>query len=342
LKHLITGGSGFLGNLIMRRLLDQGEDVKILDIWKDNDHPDDVEFVNCDIRDRDGVHKAMKDIDIVHHNVALVPLTKSGKTFWDVNVIGSQIAAEEALKVGVHGFIHMSSSALYGDVENFPINNKTPVKPIEIYGKAKLAGEEIVSTTFAKSKMPLIVVRPRTILGEGRLGIFQILFDWIKDNTNIYVIGSGEVKFQFVHAHDLMDAYMLAYDLGKSGEYNVGAERFGTLRSVLENVIEYAGSTSRVKSLPVNLTIGTLTILDWLKLSPLAPWHYLTYHKEFYFDVKPLLDLGWNPNYSNNEMFCESYDWFIKNFDSIKLDKNTSAHRKPVKEVILKAVRWFS
>ena len=115
-------------------------------------------------------------------------------------------------------------------------------------------------------------------------------FYWIKDNKNVYVIGSGNEKFQFVHAHDLMDAYMLAYEIGKPGKYNVGADSFGTLRNALENIIEYAGSTSQVKSLPVNLTIATLTILDWLRLSPLAPWHYLTYHKEFYFDMSKFQD----------------------------------------------------
>ena len=113
MKHLITGGSGFLGNLIMHQLLKDGEDVKILDIWKSKNHPDDVEFIDCDIRDRDGVRRAMKGIDIVHNNVALVPLTKSGKLFWDVNVNGSMISAEEASKAGVSAFVHMSSSAIY-------------------------------------------------------------------------------------------------------------------------------------------------------------------------------------------------------------------------------------
>ena len=95
MKHLVTGGSGFLSNLIVRRLLEKGETVKILDIWKAKNNPSEVEFIDCDIRNREGVSRAMKDIDIVHHNVALVPLTKSGKKFWDVNVTGTQIAAEE-------------------------------------------------------------------------------------------------------------------------------------------------------------------------------------------------------------------------------------------------------
>ena len=128
-----------------------------------------------------------------------------------------------------------------------------------------------VLDTLENSSISTIVVRPRTILGEGRLGIFQILFDWIKDSKNVYVIGSGDVKFQFIHAHDLMSAYMLIYKSEKSGKYNVGTDSFKTLRDAIENVILHAGTTSKVKSLPEFLTINSLRILDVLGLSPLAP-----------------------------------------------------------------------
>lgn len=341
MKHLVTGGSGFLGNLIARRLWERGETVKILDIWEDPTRPSDIEFINCDIRDREGVAKAMQGVDIVHHNVALVPLTKSGNKFWEVNVEGSKIAAEEASKAGVKSFIHMSSSALFGDAK-CPITNNTPPKAIEIYGKAKLAGELAVRDVCESTGLPLIVIRPRTILGEGRLGIFQILFEWIQEGKNVYVIGNGNVQFQFVHAHDLMDAYLLALDLGQPGIYNVGTNRFGTLREGLEHLITYAGTSSEVKSLPTGLTIETLQFLDWIGLSPLAPWHYLTYHKEFYFDVEPLLNLGWKPKYSNDEMFQESYDWFRQNYDKIQAEKAGSAHRRPVKEKLLWLLKQIS
>ena len=341
MKHLVTGGSGFLGNLIARRLWERGEDVKILDIWEDPTRPAEIEFIQCDIRDVEGVETAMKGVDIVHHNVALVPLTKSGDKFWQVNVEGSKIAAEAAAKAGVQGFIHMSSSALFGNA-NCPITNETIPKPIEIYGRAKYAGELAVREVFEREKLPLIVIRPRTILGEGRLGIFQILFEWIQENKNVYVIGSGNVQFQFVHALDLMDAYLLALDLGKPGIYNVGTDRFGTLREGLENLIQSAGTQSQVKSLPESLTIGTLRLLDIVGLSPLAPWHYLTYHKPFYFDVEPLLQLGWKPKYSNDEMFQESYDWFQKNYNQLIAEKAGSAHRRPVKEKLLWLLKQIS
>jgi nucleoside-diphosphate-sugar epimerase len=342
MKHLITGGSGFLGNLIMRQLISDGEEVKVLDIWKDINHPKDVEFIKCDIRDREGLRNAMRDVDIVHHNVALVPLTKSGKLFNDVNVNGSRIAAEEAKKADVSAFIHMSSSAIYGAVDKFPITENTKTTPIEIYGSAKLAGEEAVLSVLSKTDVSTIIIRPRTILGQGRLGIFQILFDWINEGKNVYVIGSGNVKFQFIHAHDLMSAYMLLLKKGKSGKYNVGTDNFGTLRNAIENVITHANSKSKVKSLPQNITITTLKFADWLGISPLAPWHYLTYHKEFYFDITELKRIGWEPKYSNDLMFSESYDWFIKNRHQSKLAFNSSPHRKPVKESILKIVKWLS
>jgi nucleoside-diphosphate-sugar epimerase len=342
MTHLVTGGSGFLGNLIARRLLERGDRLKVLDIWEDKTRPKEIEFVDCDILNREGVANAMKGVEIVHHNVALVPLTKSGSKFWDINVEGSRLAAEEAVKAGVKAFIHMSSSALFGAPETLPITDATPMRPLEIYGRAKLAGEMAVREVCAKAGLPLIVIRPRTILGEGRLGIFQILFEWIRDGNNVYVIGDGRNKFQFVHAHDLMDAYMLALNLGKPGVYNVGAAEFGTVREAIEGVIANAQSPSRVKSLPAGLTIRSLQALDMLGLSPLAPWHYLTYHKPFYFDVSNLLAMGWTPKYSNDAMFRESYDWFKNNYNKLAAEKAGSAHRRPVKEGLLRLLKKIS
>ena len=162
-------------------------------------------------------------------------------------------------------------------------------------------------------------------------------------------LATATKKFQFVHAHDLMDAYMLAMDAGRPGVYNVGTNQFGTLREALDHVIVHGKSTSRVASLPAGLTINTLRVLDWLRLSPLAPWHYLTYHKAFHFDVQPLLDLGWKPRYSNDAMFRESWDWFVQNKDRIAAEDAASPHRSKVKaaltgftqEVFVSSARWW-
>ncbi len=340
--HLVTGGSGFLGNLIARRLRERGEGVRVLDIWEDPSRPHDIEFVRADVCDRSAVADALRGVAVVHHTAALVPLTKARQAFVAVNVRGSRIVAEEAVKVGAEAFVHMSSSAVFGAPESCPITAQTSPNPIEPYGKAKLAGEQAVQAVCHQSGLPLIVIRPRTILGEGRLGIFQILFEWIREGRNVYVIGGGDTLFQFVHAFDLIDAYMLALQGGAPGTYHVGTDRFGTLRQGLENLVAYAGTRSRVRSLPVSPTITTLRILDRLGVCPLAPWHYLTYHKAFYFDVAPLLRMGWTPRYSNDEMFRESYDWFNTRYASSGCRGAASAHRSPVREGLLWIVRKLS
>ncbi|MDR1946524.1 MAG: NAD-dependent epimerase/dehydratase family protein [Desulfovibrio sp.] len=342
--HLITGGSGFMGTLITANLLAAGEKVRILDVWKADRFPADAEFIQADILDQDAVARAMRGVDVVHHNAALVPLNKAGDKYWQVNVGGSIVAAEQAVKAGVSYFIHMSSSAVFGD-SLCPITTQTMPSPVETYGRSKVESERAVKAVCGIAKLPLVIIRPKTIMGAGRLGIFQILFDWISSNHNIYVVGNGANIFQFSHAQDLMDAYMLVMSKKKEGIYNVGAKDFSTMRSALENLIRYAGSRSKVKSLPVNLSIRILSALDKLGLSPLAPWHYLTYHKDSYFDVGPLINLGWEPKYSNDALLYESYDWFINNHDKIiytTYKESGSPHRSALKQRMLYILKLFS
>jgi nucleoside-diphosphate-sugar epimerase len=341
---LVTGGSGFLGALITQRLLARGELVTMLDIWDDPQRPQrlNATFRRGDVCDRAAVAEAMRGVAVVHHTAALVPLSKAGDLFRRVNVEGSRIVAEEAVHAGAQVFVHMSSSALFGNHPPGPVAEATPYSPVESYGRSKLEGELAVREICEKAGLPLIVVRPRTILGFGRLGIFKILFDWIREGRAVYVIGSGNILYQFVHANDLMIAYMLAMDQGREGVFNVGTDRFGTLRESLEHLITHAGTASRVRSLPQSLTIGGLQLLDRLGLSPLAPWHYLTYHKELHFDVTPLLEMGWRPQYSNDEMFQETYDWFIANQETLRGQGQGGANSSPVKEGILWLLKKLS
>lgn len=341
MKHLITGGSGFLGNTIGKRLLQTEGEVVSLDIWEAPDRPQEIEFVLGSVLDRDLIRRLMKGVDVVHHTAALVPLTKAGRDFQAVNADGSRIVAEEAAKAGVKYFVHTSSSAIFGKPP-CPASNDSPLHPVDIYGQSKLDAEKNVGEVARQAGMPLIVVRPRTLVDIGRLGIFQILFDWIKEGRNIYVLGDGQNKIQFLHAVDLIDCYMLLCKLEKPGYYNVGTDGYDTLQKTLENLIEHAGTASKVRHLPKDLAVNSLQLLDVMGLSPLAPWHYLTYGEDFYFDLTPLTELGWKPRYSNDEMFRECYDYFIEHFDEMSRAKDGSAHRKRVKEKLLWVLKKLS
>ena len=343
MKHLITGGSGFIGNLVARRLRERGEEVRVLDIWEDPSRPRDIEFVECSVLNREGVAYAMRGVDVVHHNAALVAQTNAGRRYRDVNVEGSRVVAEEASRAGARALIHTSSTSVYGIPPSGPITASTPTNPVEPYGRSKLEGERVVDELCRRHGMTLITIRPRATLGAGRLGIFEVLFEWIRENRNVYVIGSGNIRFQFIHAHDLMDFYMLALDSDRSGTYNVGTDSFGTLRGDLEALIERAGSTSRVRSLPEGLAINALRVLYWMRVSPLVPWHFLTYHKECFFDVQPLLEMGWKPSHSNLDMLQESYGWYCAARSGGKDgERASSPHRSPLRQGVLRVVKRFS
>lgn len=340
--HLVTGGSGFVGSNIARLLRERGEEVRVLDIWQDDSLRSDIEFVLADINNREAVEKAMHGVDYVHHNVALVPLAKAGKRYWTVNVEGTRTALEIARTAKVKMFCHMSSCAVFGSPTQMPITNNTPREPVEVYGRSKLAAENLVIQA-GREGMRVSSIRPRTVVGTSRLGIFEILFDWIKDGANIYIIGPGTYPFQFVHVDDLAEVSIQSALQAKPGLFNVGSSQFGSLRDDLGALIHHAGTQSKIKSLPVSLAIGTLMALDKLRLSPLGPWHYLSYHKPFYFDIKPTIDaLGWSPRHNNVSILTGAYDWYTSSRLQVAPTSGMSFHKQPVKQGILRVLKALS
>jgi nucleoside-diphosphate-sugar epimerase len=337
--HLVTGGSGFVGSNIARLLLERGESVRVLDLWRDSSMHQNIEFHRADIDNMDAVANAMQGVNYVHHTAALVPLSKAGRRFWTVNTEGTRVALQEAARAGVRMFCHISSSAVFGSPSAMPITNATPLVPLEEYGRAKLAAETLVHQA-GREGLPVSVIRPRTIVGPGRLGIFEILFEWIRDDANILLIGSGNNLFQFVHVEDVAEVSIQSCLQEKSGTFNVGAETFGTLREDIGALIRHAAKQSKIRSIPPWLAIGSLALLDKLRLSPLGPWHYLTYHKPYHFDIAPVKEvLGWKPRYANQDILNCSYDWFIANRIACPDSRVRSFHRTPVKQRVLHLVK---
>jgi nucleoside-diphosphate-sugar epimerase len=340
--HLVTGGAGFLGSHTVRALHARGERVRVLDVIPAPELPPGVEFVQADIRDRRAVLEATDGIEIVHHHAAMVPLTKAGAGFREVNVDGTQHALDAARAVGAKLFIHVSTSAVYGVPERCPITEETPLRPFEAYGHAKLEGERRVERA-AREGLPCAIVRPRTLIGLERLGIFQILFEWIREGRRIYVIGQGNEPFQLLHVEDAVDLLLRLADQRKTGVYNVGAERFGTLREDLTALVRHAGTAARVAGIPAGFAMSALGLLDRLRLSPLAPWHYRTYHKAFFFDLeRPMRELGWRPRYGNVEALTQAYDWFLAHRDDPVGTGGRSTHRKSVRQGVLRLLKGLS
>jgi nucleoside-diphosphate-sugar epimerase len=336
---LITGGSGYFGSLLRDRLRAAGQVVRVFDLTDADDRPAEVEFVRGDVRDEAGLAKACAGCEVVYHCVAQVPLAKDARLFESVNVLGTENLLRAARQAGVRKVIYLSSSAVFGAPKANPVTEETAPSPGEAYGRAKLAGERLCARS-AQAGLDVTVIRPRTIMGHGRLGIFQILFEWIREGANVPVLGTGENRYQFVHADDLADACLLAAGRPGAAIYNCGAERFGTMREVLEQLCAHAGTGSRVKSVPMAPAVALMNLTSALGLSPLGPYHSLMYGRSLYFDIrKATEELNWRPRFSNNEMLVQSYDWYLKNREAVLQAHGASHHRSAVKQGVLGLVK---
>lgn len=336
---LITGGSGYFGSLLRDRLKAHGQSVRIFDISDAGDRPKDVEFVAGDIRDENRVRVACAGCEVVYHCVAQVPLAKDKHLFNSVNIQGTENLLRSALAVKARKVIYVSSSAVFGAPKTNPVTEQTAPSPAEAYGRAKLEGETLCRT-FAQKGLDVSVVRPRTIMGHGRLGIFQILFEWIRTGYNVPVLGGGGNIYQFVHADDLAEACILAAARPGPATYNCGTDRFGSMREVLEHLCQHAKTGSRVRSVPLAPAVAMMNLTSAIGLSPLGPYHALMYGRSMYFDVtKAKTELGWQPRFSNNEMFVQSYEWYLKNREQILRSHGASHHRSAVKQGVLGLIK---
>lgn len=343
-KVLITGGAGFFGYHMALRLIKEGVKVSLIDI-NNQEEPElegKVEFYKGDIRNPDIMEKACKDVDVVIHAAAALPIQKSFKTIWDINVNGTENVLKACLKNGVKRVVYISSTAIYGIPKFHPIYETSKIEPLGNYGVSKFEAEKVCAK-YVKKGLNVAIVRPKTFIGPGRLGVFEILFDWIKRGKKIYIIGSGKNRYQLLAVSDLVDFVWLLSKSNVNDTFNVGAKEFDTLRNDLQALLDFAATKSKLIPLPAKPVQTTLRFLELTGLSPLVQWQYETMNKDSFVDIsKAEKALKWHPKKSNEDMLIETYDWYIKHYKNYMNKKTGLTHKVPWDQKILKLIRLFS
>jgi nucleoside-diphosphate-sugar epimerase len=214
---------------------------------------------------------------------------------------------------------------VYGVPKVHPLREEAPLVGVGPYGESKIACERLVAASPVES----VVIRPKTFLGPERLGVFEILFDWIHDGRRIYVLGDGTNRYQLLAVDDLVDAVARACEADVAGEvFNVGATEFGTVRSDLEALIAHVGTAARLRPVPARPAELALRGLELARLSPLGEWHYKTASRDSFVDVsKAERLLGWRATKSNVDTLVENYDWYAAN--RARMKRAGVTHRVP-------------
>jgi nucleoside-diphosphate-sugar epimerase len=344
MRWAITGGAGFLGLHLARRLIAGGHEVRTLDLAPLDDAglEQHVDEQHGDVRDLSAVARLAQGADVLVHAAAALPIQASRESIRSVNVGGTGVAFAAAADAGVRRAILISSTAVYGVPKHHPIAEDAPLVGVGHYGESKIDAEE-VARDFGRRGLEVVIIRPKTFIGPERLGVFEILFDWVHDGRRIYTLGDGSNRYQLLAVEDLVDAVVRAAQAdGAAGEaINVGAKSFGTVRSDLQALIDHAGSTSRLTPVPVKPAEVALRALELARLSPLAEWHYKTAHRDSFVDVsKAERLLGWSARLSNAEALCETYDWYLAHRDT--LGRAGTTHRVPWNQQALAVLKRLS
>lgn len=340
MKILITGGAGFLGLHLISYLSKKNHSLTLVDIqeFDKSEYIESSKAEICDVRNKGKLDSLIKGQDIVIHAAAALPLWKE-KDIYTTNINGTKNVLELAKKHKIRRVIFISSTAVYGIPKKHPILEDDPRVGVGAYGKTKILAEDLCLKAI-KEGLNVTIIRPKTFVGTGRLGVFEILFDWIHDGKKIPVIGSGENRYQLLDVDDLADAiyqFCLKQKKSYNDAFNIGAEKFSTVRKDLQEVFNVSKSGSTILSTPAFLVKKALWIFEKIGLSPLYQWVYDTADKDSFVSIEKLKKtLNWKPKYSNSEALIKAYKWYLKNYKEIKSRTSGVTHTTGWKQGILK------
>jgi nucleoside-diphosphate-sugar epimerase len=169
---LVTGGSGFFGGILKRELLGRGFAVTNLDVVPDPDRHDCLTSIQGDIREESLLDSlfANKRFDAVFHCAAMLAHGYTDeKLLWSANVEGTRSLARACRRYGVGKFVFTSTNCLWGRNLGHPVREDEPPAPVEVYGRSKLAAEEVLAEYT--QDFDVVVLRCPTVIGGGRLGL---------------------------------------------------------------------------------------------------------------------------------------------------------------------------
>ncbi|MEJ3744243.1 NAD-dependent epimerase/dehydratase family protein [Actinomycetes bacterium KLBMP 9797] len=307
---VVTGAAGMLGSAVVARLTGDGDEVVGVDLRPAPDRPG-YRHVVGDVRDPAALG-ALRDADALVHCAAALPSYPVDQ-IRAITVDGTRAVFAAARAAGVPRVVYISSTAVYGLPTQVPTPEDHPYAPVDPYSRAKVEAERIAIDHRADG-MVVAVLRPKTFLGPGRMGLFSMLFQWAEEGRNFPVLGDGSVRIQMLHVTDLVDAVTVALRApgGVAGDtYNIAAAEFGTLREDFQVVLDAAGHGKRVVGLPARPARAALGLLERSRLSPVYGRLLHKLMADSYVDISKARErLGFAPRYANRDAILHTFAWW--------------------------------
>jgi len=321
MKVLVTGGTGFTGKLLVKRLLDDGHKVIALD-YKEGIKTSELrdwgaEVVIGSVTDRSVVDQVTQGVDIVHHLAAAFrELDVPNSYYYEVNVQGTRNVLEAAQREKVKKFVYCSTCGVHGNVENPPADENAPIAPADYYQSTKYEAEPIV-LQFAEQGMKTVTFRPAAMYGPGDPERFGMIFRRV--NKGVFpIFGDGKALYHPLYIDSFIDAFIAVQQegVGDGQTYLIADKEYVEIEDLVQRVAKAMGKsvkTPHYPFLPLSIAGHVMEIVckPFRITPPIFPRRVDWYKQNRAFDIsKAQREIGYDPKIGLDEGLKLTADWY--------------------------------
>jgi nucleoside-diphosphate-sugar epimerase len=321
MRILVTGGTGFTGTALVRRLREDGHAVVALD-YKEGLQCDALramgaEVVIGSVTDRAAVERSMRGVEFVFHLAAAFRELNVPNSFYDeVNVGGTRTVLEAAIREGAWKFVYCSTCGVHGNVDHPPAGEDAPIQPADYYQRTKYEAEPLVKA-LAPASMETVILRPAAIYGPGDPERFFMIFKRVAQGS-FPMFGSGRTLYHPLYIDNLVDAFMLCLPRGAGNgrEYLIADEHYYPIQEIVEEVGRALKVPVRIPHYPVLPVLVLGHVVEKLckpfgLTPPIFPRRVDWYRQNRAFDItRAKRELGYAPQIPLDEGLRRTGEWY--------------------------------
>jgi len=320
MKIAVTGGSGFIGNHLVKKLVSEGHEIKVLVRKTSNTRllgKLGVTLTIGDVMDKESVESLVNNAEMVYHLAAQV-YTGSRDEFWNVNLQGTENMLEACLNGGIGKFVHVSTIKVMGSIKNPPGDECHLYNPTSPYDRSKCEAEKMALRYHREHGLPVTIVRPTVVYGPGNMYLLR-LYQWLQRGGCF--IGSMNNLMHPCYIENFLQGITLASERSKSDGkiYIIGDEKPVTWVEYIKTVAEMMGVAAPKIHIPISLMKGIGYLSEFKSCmvggEPFFDRSWLDeITNDLAYDItKAKQDLGYNPQISLKEGISRTIKWYRQN-----------------------------
>lgn len=320
-KVLVTGADGFIGSHLTEELVKKGYQVKAFVLynsfntwgWLDTlpkDIKEKIEIFQGDVRDPNGVRKAVEDVEAIFHLAALIAIPysyHSPDTYVDTNIKGTLNVLQAARDAQIERVLVTSTSEVYGTAQYVPIDERHPFQGQSPYSATKIGADRLAESFYRSFELPVTIVRPFNTYGprqSARAVIPTITMQLLSGREEIK-LGSLSPTRDFNYVKDTVNGFIKIYESSKTigEEINIATQQEISIGALAEELIRQINPNAKI-------------VCDEQRLRPVKSEvnRLLGCNQK----IKELTD--WRPEYSFEQGLAETIEFFKQNLDKYKVD----------------------